>query len=208
MTIAVPEPASRGARADTRRRHLLDVARVLFFDQGFHQTGIAQIAARSGIRVGQIYRDFESKEAIIAAICEEDMSGWLEEDALAAAVDARDLSAIRRWIARFGEQDGSVEECRMMTEIMAEAGRNPRVAEIYRSLHARVRACLNRALTALAPGMRPGEVAALTELILVMGSGTMSLRVLDPEGADLAGRIIPRLLDRELDTLARTRADA
>lgn len=206
MTTTVPEPGARGAKAESRRRHLLDVARVLFVDQGFHQTGIAQIATRSGIRVGQIYRDFESKEAIIAAICEEDMSAWLEEDVLSAAVGARDLAAIRRWISRFGEQDGSVEECRMMTEIMAEAGRNPRVAEIFRSLHARLRACLSQAIAALAPGMRRGDVAALVELILVMGSGTMSLRVLDPEGADLAGRIIPRLLDRELDALARTHA--
>ncbi|WP_443018235.1 helix-turn-helix domain-containing protein [Sphingobium sp. TKS] len=41
--------------------------RDLFVKRGFHQTGMAQIASSSGIAVGQIYRDFANKEAIIAA---------------------------------------------------------------------------------------------------------------------------------------------
>ena len=48
------------SRADLRRSHLLETARQLFAERGFHQTGMAQIAAASGIKVGQIYRDFES----------------------------------------------------------------------------------------------------------------------------------------------------
>lgn len=201
MSVILPDQAARGVRASTRRRHLLDVARVLFVDQGFHQTGIAQIAARSGIKVGQIYRDFESKEAIIAAICEEDMSAWLEEDVLARAVGARDTLAIRQWIARFGKQDGSLEECRLMIEIMAEAGRNARVAEIYRSLHGRLRACLTEALRALGAGVSPEAASGLIELVLVIGAGTMSTRVLDPEGASRGADAVAALLERELDSL-------
>lgn len=78
MVEGMTKSAGRGERADNRRRHLLDVARRLFIDQGFHQTGVAQIAAESGIKVGQIYRDFASKEAIIAAICESNVEAWLE----------------------------------------------------------------------------------------------------------------------------------
>src|SRR3546814_6846394 len=78
-------PRPLGERARARRDRLLQVARTLFIEQGFHQTGTAQIAAASGIAVGQMYRDFKNKEAIIAAICEADVEAWLEEKALADA---------------------------------------------------------------------------------------------------------------------------
>src|SRR3546814_14249999 len=87
-------PRPLGERARARRDRLRQVARTLFIEQGFHQTGTAQIAAASGIAVGQMYRDFKNKEAIIAAICEADVEAWLEEKALADAVAARDLKAI------------------------------------------------------------------------------------------------------------------
>ena len=56
---------------------MLDTARKLFIENGFHGTGVAQIAARSGIKVGQIYRDFSSKEDIIAAIVNSDCRSFL-----------------------------------------------------------------------------------------------------------------------------------
>lgn len=59
-------------RAEHRRRLVTDTARKLFMNHGFHATGMAQLAKESGIAVGQIYRDFASKEDIVAAICNAD----------------------------------------------------------------------------------------------------------------------------------------
>lgn len=105
---------SRAARSVARREHLLDTARKLFVEQGFHRTGMAQIALASGIKVGQIYRDFENKEAIIAAICEINLLAWLEEDKLEAAVAARDTAAIRAWIERFFLDEPTLEDRRLI----------------------------------------------------------------------------------------------
>ena len=44
------------SRAQQRRDKVVDVARRLFASQGFHATGMAQIAKESGVAVGQIYR--------------------------------------------------------------------------------------------------------------------------------------------------------
>jgi AcrR family transcriptional regulator len=170
---------SAGARAAVRQNRLLDTARALFVEHGFHQTGIAQIAATSGIRVGQIYRDFESKEAIIAAICESDVEAWLEESALMDAVARKDVKAIRDWVERFGTFDQAEDRCRLVAEIIAEAGRNPRVADIYRRVDARVRKSLSAALTALIPGGSSAkQVDVLAEYILTMGAGAACRRII------------------------------
>ncbi len=96
-----PPSACRATRADDRRRHLIDVARKLFTEHGFHATGVAQIAAASGIRVGQIYRDFSGKEDIVAAIVAEDVAAFLDEDVrlrtlAGARVSAQDYLRTRR----------------------------------------------------------------------------------------------------------------
>ena len=183
MTLALPPCCSRRTpRADERRRHLLDTARTLFADNGFHQTGMAQIAAASGIKVGQIYRDFASKEDIIAAIASEDVEAWLQEDCVRAAIARDDHQAIRDWINRFHACDEPVEECRMMTEIMAEAARNPRMAHIYRDIDNRVRSSLHAALEALGVdcvGIVGREV--LVDLVLALGLGSMMRRIIHPE---------------------------
>lgn len=195
---------SMPSRAASRRQRLIDAARTLFVEHGFHQTGMAQIAAVSGIKVGQIYRDFTSKEAIIAEIVETDIAAWLENDVLETAVAAGDLEAVRAWIGRFGKSDDARNECQMMTDVMAEAGRNPRIADIYRTIDMRVRTSLTAALAALAPA-RAGscEVALLAEFILAAGMGMATRRILHPATCiEPLRRLTSMIVDRELDALA------
>src|SRR3546814_20363284 len=88
-------PRPLGERARARRDRLLQVARTLFIEQGFHQTGTAQIAAASGIAVGQMYRDFKNKDAIIPTISEADAEPGLGEQALADAEVGREAGKVR-----------------------------------------------------------------------------------------------------------------
>lgn len=200
-----PAKATRqvGERARLRRDHLLQVARALFIKQGFHQTGIAQIATVSGIAVGQMYRDFENKEAIIEAICEADVEAWLEESALADAVARRDLGAIRTWLERFGTRCQPEDMCCLVAEIIAEAGRNPRVADIYRRVDARVRQSLSAALAALATdGTSPEHVAAVAEYILTFGAGGVYRRIVHPQQcAEQIDRFVDAALFNDLTFL-------
>lgn len=194
---------SRADRADARRQHLLNTARTLFVERGFHQTGVAQIAAASGVKVGQIYRDFASKEDIIAAISEAKVAAFLDEDKLAEAVSRRDFAAIREWIGRFNSFDADSED-RLFAEVIAEAGRNERVAAIFRGTDARVRECLATALSSLAPA--PERAAArerLIDLILTLGFGFRMRRLVDPDaGAAELRRYLNQVIDREIDGLA------
>lgn len=171
---------SRAARSVVRRQHLLDTARKLFVEQGFHRTGMAQIALASGIKVGQIYRDFANKEAIIAAICEANLNVWLDEDELDKAVATRNVVAIRAWIERICSEEPTIEDRRLMTELLAEVGRNPIIAELNRKADERVRSRLNAALESLSPEAPIDRRSIIIDLIFMLSWGMMAMMELSP----------------------------
>ena len=55
------------ADAERNRRHLLDAAEALFGERGL-DVGVGEIAARAGVGRGTLFRNFPSKEHLIAAI--------------------------------------------------------------------------------------------------------------------------------------------
>lgn len=174
-------PRGRAAKADDRRRRVLDAARKLFTERGFHAASVAQIAEESGVKVGQLYRDFESKEDIVAALAAADVEVFLDESTLRAAVLAGDLGAIESWVLRFLESTETDAECALLAEVFAEATRNPRVGQILHSIDTRLHQSLMTALHAIAPGERSGDaLERLADLILALGSGTWYRRIADP----------------------------
>ena len=133
MQITDTTPHTTDAsRAAARRQQILAAAAQCFREHGFHGASIAQISKIAGMSAGHIYHYFENKEAIIAAIVEQDLESLLQMTAeLRAACDVR-----QALIARAAQ--GVIEQLDPLTaglklEIVAEAARNPRVAEIVRN---------------------------------------------------------------------------
>ncbi|MCE8040167.1 TetR/AcrR family transcriptional regulator [Halomonas sp. MCCC 1A11062] len=52
----------------SKRDHLLATAECLFYEQGFHATGIDRIVAAAGVVRMTLYNHFASKEALVAAV--------------------------------------------------------------------------------------------------------------------------------------------
>lgn len=127
--------------ADLRRRQILDAAEACFRKHGFHGTSMAEIAMSFGMSAGHIYNYFESKEAIIAGIVERDL-----EEALRLAAElqgAFDMTAAL--LERVDEGvtaklDASTAQRQI--EVLAEAGRNPKVQAMVQAADARIRAVL------------------------------------------------------------------
>lgn len=189
-------PCSIHDRAQSRRLKVTDAARKLFAAKGFHDTGMAQIAAESGVKVGQIYRDFPSKEAIVAAIVEADFAAFVDTDSLRAAVERGDRAAVLAEIEQLLEPSPCEK---MMPEIMAEASRNPRIADIVGELDARFRTTIAAALAVFAPAesmrARREDVA---EVIMVLVVGMCHRAV---AGAALSDPV-RAVITREIDALA------
>ncbi len=199
--------ACRASKAAARREKLVSVARRLFAEQGFHSTGVAQLAAESGIKVGQIYRDFTDKEAIVAEIVESDLATFLHEAALDQAIATGDAPAIRHWLHVFARCEGPTDSRALVPEIIAEAARNERIAAIAHAINARVKNALFRALAALAPGPDQAERRAqLADLILTIGAGLMHRRIADAEFDEVATRRrLIAIVERAIDMLTDDR---
>jgi TetR/AcrR family transcriptional regulator, fatty acid metabolism regulator protein len=69
---ASPRPLKERQREE-REQLILQAAEELFFEQGYHETSIDDIAARVGIAKGTIYLHFASKEDLVLALFERGM---------------------------------------------------------------------------------------------------------------------------------------
>jgi AcrR family transcriptional regulator len=136
-------PSARAARAERRRRQVLDAANAVFRRHGFHGASMAQVAAEAGMSVGHIYRYFENKEAVIAAIVDEDLKSARETMARMtqdpAGVPAAILAGVDEGVAKMLDR----ADAALFLEVMAEAARNPKIAESAQLQHQSMRECLS-----------------------------------------------------------------
>ena len=102
--------AQAGERAARRRAEILDAAERVFADRGYHQAGIADIAADLGIGHGTFYRYFDNKHAIAQAVFDRVVErigqAALEEDPESASTLAEYRAQVERLLGRmFGLLD-------------------------------------------------------------------------------------------------------
>lgn len=193
----------QGSRADLRRQRVTQAARKLFIENGFHSTGMAQIAKLSEVAIGQIYRDFASKEEIVAAMVQEDCGRLMMYEVLEKAIQDGDPEAVRAWLNEFVEPSDNADDPRLFAEILAEAGRSPRIAGIFRQVQDELREHMDEALEMLAPAAHLAERRkVVAEIISTLSVGVTHQQMMRPE-ADLTCvvRGVQDLLDRELTAL-------
>ena len=95
------------------RNRILDTATDLFYQEGVRAVGVDLVVARSGVAKTSLYRHFESKDDLVAAVLErDDANYWASWDQTAAREKSRwgeegkessakkELEAHLRWIAR------------------------------------------------------------------------------------------------------------
>ena len=64
-------PKISAQQRDLRRHQILDAALVCFSENGFHQTGMADIIRQSGLSAGAVYLYFQSKDDLIEALADD-----------------------------------------------------------------------------------------------------------------------------------------
>ena len=112
-----------------RREHILDAALACFVRGGFHATTMQSICREAGISPGALYIYFDSKEALIAGLCERDRAEFAER--FARLADAPDFLEALTAIGEHYFVAESPEKQRFAVEMGVEATRNPRIAEIF-----------------------------------------------------------------------------
>lgn len=192
MSAPIPQ-TTESSRAESRRTQILSAAADCFRSHGFHGASIAQISKAAGMSAGHIYHYFENKEAIIAEIVAQDLERFLTLSAgFRAAHNVRE--AMIDCVANGVEEKLDPAAAGLKLEIVAEAARNPRVAEIVRDADRSCRASLAETLRAVreASGHHDDDATlqALTEVMAAMFEGLLSRSIRNPElDRDLVVRV-------------------
>ncbi|PPC84901.1 MAG: TetR family transcriptional regulator [Hyphomicrobium sp.] len=115
-----------------RRENILDAAHSCFARGGFHATTMQDICKAASVSPGALYVYFDSKEALIAGLCERDRAEFAER--FASLSTAPDFLEALTAIGEHYFVDESPEKQRFVVEMGVESTRNPRIAEIFMSV--------------------------------------------------------------------------
>lgn len=162
-------------RDEVRRDEIVAAARECVVRRGFHAASMAEIAATAGMSVGQIYRYFVNKEAIVHAIVERIVAKRLQtvNQTAGRPGEARKITELLTADVPDDLRDDDI----LMLEVTAESTRNPAVAEIVRRADERLRAECIAAFDSDSPGLSADSFAARLELMAVLFEGTVLRRM-------------------------------
>jgi AcrR family transcriptional regulator len=171
------------ADAERNRRRLLEAAQALFRERGL-DVGVAEIAQVAGVGRGTLFRNFASKEDLIAAIVVERVQeAVLRGETLLAASDPAE--ALFQFL---GELVGRQQLDRALFEAVADEWL---VNDEIRGAHARMVGVMDALLTrAQSGGEVRDDIGAMDVLMLLKGTC---------EAASAFAHVDARIIDRQLD---------
>lgn len=191
MLVADSMPRHADPALPARRRgQILDAARACFRERGFKQTTIEEICAEARISPGALYRYFDAKADIIAAIALDaraEAEVALERlDGAEALIDALAELALSFFTAFEPEGDAA-----LLPDIWAEAARDPVLAKALASrdqiVLGRLAGAIERAQRtgAVYPALSPEEAA---EALMTALEGSGLRRAMRRESPAMAAR--------------------
>jgi AcrR family transcriptional regulator len=153
-----------------QRESLLDAAERILLTDGHEALSFRALGERTGLARNSIYRYFDSRDDLIAVLCERDMPRWLDE--LGAAMGAQT------------DLDGRVEAF-VSTQLRLVAAGHHRMAELLGdaplgpAVRARINALAYRPAVLLEPELeRLGDARAALSAQLVQGLVNAGVRLL------------------------------
>jgi AcrR family transcriptional regulator len=122
-------PKISDAKRESRRRQILEAALSCFSENGFHQTGMADIVRRSGLSQGAVYLYFQSKDDLIEALADDRhrREAVLNSVAQGSTDPFEGLRALVRVYADWATDPAGNKRRRVGVHGWAEALRNRRV---------------------------------------------------------------------------------
>ncbi len=190
--------------ATERRAQILDAAQSVFARLGFHRATMQDIAKEAGMSPGNLYRYFDSKDAMAAGLAQRDQARIAQDFAAAAAQP--DFLASFAALGRKYMIDEPRHCTVMALEIWAESSRNPEIAAVAQGVVDQVRSGMIAVFEAArARGEMPAsvDVDRAVRFVLALADGLMKRRAINKDfdgerevetmlavvGAVLAGKV-------------------
>jgi AcrR family transcriptional regulator len=174
------------SRKRSRRQQILDAAGECFRLSGFHGASMASIARLAGQSVGQIYRYFDNKEAIIAAIVDQHLAELRETFHQLQSRPGSAADLIADHVPEMLAERLNLSRAALVLEVAAEAARNPKIAAILCAADAQERS-LCRAILARdrKPAWSDAEFEARCDLLRILVDG-LTFRAVNQPNIDRA----------------------
>jgi AcrR family transcriptional regulator len=176
-TDAMAEPRGRA------RERILKAACNLFYQQGIRAVGVEAIAAEAGTTKMTLYRNFESKDALVAEwLREADREFWDWWDAIVQPLEGQPRRQIETLFAIFESracEDDAERGCPLINAAVELTEPDHPAQAVILSHHVELR---NR-LLAMCTDMGSRDPERLTDaLMLIMGGAHMTRLILDTSG--------------------------
>src|SRR6201997_1171766 len=127
---------SRVEQTERNRSLVLEAAREVFIERGYHGATLEQIAESAGFSKGVVYSQFQSKADLFLALLEARIEERAQENArLAGDMADGDLAALLDHLAR-GDQ-ATRDWLLLVIEFRVHAARDPELSRRYAAAHAR-----------------------------------------------------------------------
>lgn len=188
---------------DQRSADILALVRQAFVDKGFDGASMQDLARAAGMSVGNFYRYFPSKSAIVLALIDYDLS-QIQRDFQLIIQAPQPMSALREGLRQ--RIDGTIcdHDHDLWTEIEATARRSPEIgAAAHRMEQAAIDAML--AVFVAETGLPVAEVvrrftASAAFVVLLFKSGSCLRSQINSDQSELKSMII-RSIDQTLDAV-------
>ena len=165
-----------------RSKNILDAAQKCFARKGFHSTSMQDICKEAVVSPGAVYVYFDSKEALIAGLCERDRAELTER--LEGLTQAPDFLAALSAIGQSYFVNDPVSKQHFVVEMGLESTRNARIAEIFLGADG----FCNDAILGMFRRLKDEgridptiDLAMLTQVFLVIGDGLFWRRAVLPK---------------------------
>lgn len=186
-------------QTERNRSLVLDAARRVFMERGYHGATLEQIAEEAGFSKGVVYSQFESKADLFLALLDKRIDERARENA--ELVDGLSGEAgMTALLDHFVKTSQATPEWGLLlSEFRVHAARNPTLNSRYAALHARTVQHLSEVLAALypQPGRKPPfPPRQMAEIVLAIGVGAELEQAADPDAlqgafvADLLGKVL------------------
>lgn len=130
MTTPDNPPSKRDKELAARRYKILEAAVMCFLENGFHQTGVRDIASRAGVSLGNLYNHFSGKHDVLIEIARleraelEPFIRQLEKPGLV-------LKVFDRFVSRYAKYLSAPENIILSIEISSEAIRKEDLGTLF-----------------------------------------------------------------------------
>lgn len=200
-------PPQLPSAADIRSAEILALVRQTFVDKGFDGASMQDLARAAGMSVGNFYRYFPSKAAIIQALIRSD-AAEIQHDFSAILTSAEPLETLRRVVHGRLNQSECAHDLALWTEIEAASRRTPEIAEAAAQMETQVMANFLAVFAAelkLSEGEAKRRFSAPASFILVMIKAASCLSCASTLDQAQVRSMILASIDQILDGIAAAR---